>query len=77
MNFRFDATYGIHTAPGLDVDAAVVTVISEGSGSNVFFASYDYSKLHLPQCADITPSLSFLVGVYTTVIGRNALWENA
>jgi hypothetical protein len=74
--FRFDATFGIHTAPDWMLMLQSFTVISEGGGTNVLFASYDYSKLQLTAVRNITPSLSFLVGVYTTVIGRNALWEN-
>lgn len=74
--FRFDATFGIRPAPQWLLLLQSFNVISEGGGTNVLYPSYDYSKIQLSAVYDLTPTLSLQVGVFSTVIGRNALQEN-
>lgn len=74
--FRFDATFGIRTAPAWLLMAQSFNVISEGAGRNVLYPAYDYSKLQLSAVYSLTPAVSLQLGGFTTFSGRNALQEN-
>ncbi len=74
--FRFDATFGLLVAPKWLALAQSLNVISEGSGRNGTFPSYDYSKLQLSIIYNVTPEVSLQFGGFTTFSGRNSLQEN-